>query len=163
MSSIVEMQALRPSDDENCCFVNERESLSPGLHSKMNHVNEDKGEVVVETIGAKTRRMLRGPLLGPINNFLTGTEKRIVEMYRSQRTCMKASAGILFVIAYLIYFGFALSIDAGRAVNLIYLTVFGLFCFFYWLVKKFFGTQISECCCQPVAAFLIPRKKYFKW
>lgn len=162
MSSIVEMQALRHSDGDNSCLGDDNKGLSLGLHSEVNNVDEDKEDAIIEHIGAKTRRVLRGPL-APINNFLTDSEKRIVEMYRSQRTCAKASAGILFVIAYLIYFGFALSIDAERAVDLIYVTAFGFFCFFYWLVKRFFGSQISKCCCQPVGAFLISRKKYFKW
>ena len=93
-------------------------------------------------------------------NFL---EDGVRDFVAEQETHVMIGAAVVLLIGYLIYFVFAVSMDAERAADLIYVTVFGFFCFFYWLVKKFFGTQISECCCQPAENFFKAHKKVLKW
>ena len=145
--------------------------LKDGLHLaeadnkniKVTNENErGDEEPALNDIAERTRRVIRGPL-APVNNFLTRVETRTVEFFRSQQTPVKLFAGVVFLTGYLIYFGFAVSLDADRATDLIYVTVFGFFCVGYWLVKKFLGKQISEGCCQPVSNILKPRKKYLMW
>ena len=115
-----------------------------------------------ERAAQETRRVLRGPL-APVNNALNFVEDSVRDFVTKQDTHVKIGAGVVFLICYLIYFGFAVSLDADRATDLIYVTVFGFFCFGYWLVKKFLGKQISECCCQPIAHFCSTRKRILKW
>ena len=115
-----------------------------------------------ERAAQETRRVLRGPL-APVNNALNFMEDSVRDFYKKQETHVLIGAGVVFLIGYLIYFAFAVSLDADRATDLIYVTAFGFFCFIYWLVKKFFGKQISHCCCQPLAHLFAGRKHILKW
>ena len=114
-----------------------------------------------ERAAHETRRVLRGPL-APVNNALNFMEDGVRDFVKEQETHVVIGASVVFLIGYLIYFVFAVSLDAERATDLIYVTAFGFFCFIYWFVKKLFGTQISECF-APIGNFIAGRKNILKW
>ena len=109
-----------------------------------------------------TRRILRGPL-APVNNFLNLLEWNIKDFFQAQKTIVKTTVGVILVIVYIVYFAFALSIDAERAADLIYITVFASFCFVYWLVKKLFGRQIWKRVLKPMSFAIDSRKTAIRW
>ena len=166
-STTIELESLQTTQHSlNNSSIANNYTVKDSLHS----AQENNGEGVEVSVPAisngdianRTRRVLRGPL-APVNNFLTDLETRIIKFYHAQKTPVLIGTGVVFLIGYLIYFAFALSLDADRATDLIYVTAFGFFCFIYWLVKKFFGKQISHCCCQPVGNFFIARRRILNW
>jgi hypothetical protein len=112
--------------------------------------------------GDNTRRALRGPL-GAINNALNFVEDSIRDFISKQKTIVKIIAAVIVLILYIIYFCFAVSIDAERAADLIYLTAFGFFCFFYWFIKKFFGKAIWNGCMKPIKDLILSRRRILTW
>ncbi|XP_066924761.1 solute carrier family 28 member 3-like isoform X1 [Clytia hemisphaerica] len=110
----------------------------------------------------EARRVLRGPL-APVNNFLNMLEDNTRNFIQKESQTVKIVAAVIFLILYIIYFCFAVTLDAERAKDLIYVTVFGFFCLFYWLIKKFFGRVIWKSCLKPIVAFFEAKRKIFTW
>lgn len=114
-----------------------------------------------ERAAHETRRVLRGPL-APVNNALNFMEDGVRDFVKEQETHILIGAGVVCLIGYLIYFAFAVSLDAERATDLIYVTAFGFFCIIYWFLKKFFGETISKCF-APISNFFATRKNILSW
>ena len=90
-------------------------------------------------------------------------EDGVVNFYNKQSTLVKLAFAIAFAILYVIYFGFAIDYDFDKARNLIYITAFAVFCFIYWLVKKYFGRTIWKHVLKPIRLAILSIWKYVKW
>ena len=110
----------------------------------------------------QTHRVVRGPL-APINNALNYLEKSICDFVTQQKRSVKIAAGIIFLILYTVYFAIAVSKDADRASDLIYVTVFAFICLAYWFIKKLFGKRIWKSILKPIGLAIATRKKYLIW
>ena len=110
----------------------------------------------------ETRRVLRGPL-APVNNALNLLEENIHDFITEQHTTVKIACAVIFLILYIIYFAFAVSIDADRAADLIYVTAFAFFCIVYWLIKKFLGRSIWKTFLKPISLAMKARKRPIRW
>lgn len=133
--------------------LEERES-PPSYKSTINKSSYQPAET--------TRRIVRGPLK-PINDGLNYLENSIRKFATEQKRGVQIIVAVIFLICYILYFAIAVSKDAERAADLIYVTVFAFVCFAYWLVKKLFGRRIWKSIMKPIAMAMAARKRYLKW
>ena len=123
---------------------------------------ENEKKESYQSIPDITRSVVRNRLT-PINDILNLVETKINEFFKAHKTVCVLSFGVLFLVGFLVYFCFAVTLDAERAKDLIYVTVFGFICLFYWLIKKFFGRVIWKSCLKPVVAVFEARRRIFTW
>ena len=124
--------------------------------------NDDEKKESYQSIPELTRSVVRSRL-SPINDILSVAETRVNDYYKSHKRACILTFGLLFLIGFLVYFCFAVSLDADRARDLIYVTAFGFFCLFYWLIKKFFGRVIWNRCMKPIAVSVKNNQRIFNW
>ena len=123
---------------------------------------ENEKKESYQSIPDITRSVVRNRLT-PINDILNLVETKINEFFKAHKTVCVLSFGVLFLVGFLVYFCFAVTLDAERAKDLIYVTVFGFICLFYWLIKKFFGRVIWTRCFKPIAVAVDSHKRLLNW
>lgn len=123
---------------------------------------ENEKKESYQSIPEITRSVVR-TRLSPINDILNLAETRINEFFQAHKALCVLTFGIVFLVGFLVYFCFAVTMNAERAKDLIYVTVFGFFCLFYWLIKKFFGRVIWNRCFKPITVALDSHQRLLNW
>ena len=125
-----------------------------------NGVPPDKSERKPEEAAQETSR---GGLCTPVDKLLSYFENIFTHFYSENTSLVKLVVIAVLCGGYLAYFMVACIKDFKRARDLFAITMFALFCFFYWLVKKLFGEAINDRVFVPLTNAVKSKWTFVKW
>eukprot|EP00794_Sanderia_malayensis_P000551 gene551-1208_t len=137
------------TDKENSEIQTKENGLSS--EDQQHHEDEDPDDYPSQGICA------------PLDKVLTFIETIFKTFYFKNSSLVKMVAGGILCGGYVAYFLVACWKDFKRARDLFAVTMFALFCFLYWLVKKFFGEKIDKYVITPVVKAIKSKWKFVKW
>ncbi|CAH1775584.1 unnamed protein product [Owenia fusiformis] len=93
------------------------------------------------------------------------TQGTLQNFYASYETQILGCFGILLLLGYAGYFGYAMYYKFGDegSIRLLVITSFAVFCTVCSIIKTHFGDNIYTGCIEPVVVFLRRYWKYLKW
>jgi len=107
-------------------------------------------------------QLARGPL-SPVNNFINMMTDETTSFFKKHQYWTKMCAFAIFFGGFTAYLIAACMMDFDRAQNLFAVSIFGYFCFFYSLVKKYLGGTLWKNIGKPMQGFIKKYWRYFKW
>lgn len=102
-------------------------------------------------------------LCAPVDRFLSLIENWFKNVYTENSSIVKLACFAIFFGLYVAYVMVACIKDFTKAVDLFAVSIFGLFCFVYWFVKKYFGGWIAKNVFSPIVRRVKANWRICKW
>ena len=132
--------------------------LTNALKSRC-HQRSIPSETSDSTENARTKRKRHGPVALKVEQY----QNRFKEVWIKHKGTIGWIALALFLIAYAGYFGYALSMEVRDNVSLIVLTVLVYVLFLQYVVRLWYGNQLSKLWKSLVEKVAPIWKKYLRW
>ena len=134
---------------------------SPKQHTEIVRDVEDPERIVIDHSRLSVNSATTN--LGCFPRYVEQIRHTIISFIEKYGKYLKIGVYCLLVLAYLVYFGYAIHYSLDKALILIVVNSIIVFCLIYKFIRDKFGHRINRVVCPPIQRVFWSKWKYTRW